>query len=121
MRKRYPNLIDLISESFIEEKTKKNTEDEDAKTVEEELKMKYNPDDNMAMGYHKLLHASIKSSQDKAKAKCEKDGGEGEAKFHGPFTSKIDGKKYVVCTMKKKVSETLSRGSLYRKRYYGRY
>mgnify|MGYP003139316905 CR=1 FL=1 len=75
----------------------------------------------MAMGYQKLLRSSIQMSKDKAKKKCEANGGTGDAKFDGPYKSAIDGQTYVVCTMKKQVNESLSRGSLYRKRYYGRY
>ncbi len=118
MKKRYPNLIDLISENTIEEKKKK---DEKPKTTGEELKNKFNPKGDMVMGYHKVLRSSMQMSKDKAKEKCEKKGGSGAAKFDGPYKSVVDGQTYVVCTMKKKTNESLSRGSLYRKRYYGRY
>ena len=112
------SLIDLISENVIEEKKKK---DKEPKTVEEELQQKFNSKGNLALGYHKVLSSSMTKSKERAKKKCEGKGGSGDAKFDGPYKSVVDGKRYVVCTMKKKANESLSRGSLYRKRYYGRY
>ena len=118
MKRKYPKLIDLISESTIEEKKGKDKKPE---TIDEELKKKFNSKGDMAIGYHKVLRSSMQMSKDKAKEKCEKKGGSGSPKFDGPYKSVVDGQTYVVCTMKKKTNESLSRGSLYRKRYYGRY